>query len=122
MDDLVDLALLGSFLGWLYPLVVGAFLGAAVLVARSFRPRPAQWLSLLAPAAVYYTLDYLIAERQGFNVPYAVAPLTLLMAIAVLVSAVLGKPRLLVAGSCVGVVAAIGLWISIPHQGLDRLF
>jgi hypothetical protein len=121
MDDLFILALFGSAFGWLYPLIVGVVLTGSVAIRRDFRPRWPYWVSLTAPAATYYLLEYGAGDRQGFNIIYAVGSLITLMVAVVFVAAATCRPSVLLVGSGVGVVAAVILWATVPNQGLTRL-
>ena len=123
IDAVLVVAILGSFYGFLYPVGVGAVLGLCVLARRSFRPRPGQWLPLLAaPAATYYLLSYLIAGRQGWNTPYAVIALTAAGALVVVVACLARRPAWLRAGTALGIAVAFAIWRVIPYQGMTRLF
>jgi hypothetical protein len=93
-----------------------------ILVNRHFRPQLLEWLSLLLPAAIYYGLQFLVAQRQGFNMVNAVVPLTLWMAFVVIVAGIVGKPRLLVFGALIGCPIAVVLWQAIPKEGPGRMF
>ena len=122
MDDLLLLALFGAAFGWLYPLIVGASLGVCVLSGRSFRPSVKQCAALLLPAAGYYFLQYVVGDRQGFNILDSVATLSGAMALVVVAARVAGRPQWIVRGSAGGVALAVVLWLLIPAQGLGRLF
>ena len=123
IEALFVVAILGSFYGLLYPVGVGAVLGLCVLARRSFRPRPGQWLPLLvAPAATYYLLAYVIAGRQGWNTPYAVLTLTAAGALAVVAACLARRPSWLRAGTALGIAVAFAVWRLVPYQGMTRLF
>lgn len=110
-EALLVVVILGSFYGFLYPVGVGAALGLCTLARRGFRPRPGQWLPLLAaPAAAYYFLSSLISGRQGWNMPYAVLALTAAGALVVVAACLARRPSWLRAGTALGIAVAFALW------------
>lgn len=122
MIDALELAwILGSFFGVLYPAVVAVVCLIAAGLNRAFRPRAVEWLSLLAPAALYYYLEYLVVSRQGWKLPEAVLALSGFGALVVIVACALGKPRALLLGSAAGMLLAVVLWRLIPYEGWSRL-
>ena len=121
-DALLIACLFGSFYGFLYPVVVGLTFGVCLLSTRKFRPRLTQWLPLLVPAATYYALEILVAERQNWNMPYAVLGLSLFVAIVVIIAGVAGRPAWLRWGAAAGILVAVALWRLVPIQNWDRLF
>jgi hypothetical protein len=122
MEALLTVAIFGSFFGFLYPLAVGTALGLCVLARRGFRPRAGQWLPLLAPAAIYYFLAFLVSGRQGWNLPYAVLGVTGFGVAVVLAACVARRASWLRIGAAAGVVLAFVLWRAVPYQGWTRLF
>jgi hypothetical protein len=123
LDALAIVWLFGSFYGFLYPLVVGATLGLCALATRRFRPRPRDWfLFATVPALTYYILDYLVSQRQGWNVPYAVGALGGFGLLAVVASCLARRPTWLCAGTLIGVAVSFTIWRVVPYQGLTRLF
>jgi hypothetical protein len=123
LDVLSMVWLFGSFYGFLYPLVVGATLGLCALATRRFRPRPRDWFPFATvPALAYYVLDYLVTQRQGWNIPYAVGALAGFGALTVIVAGVARRPVRLRAGTLIGVAVAFTVWRVVPYQGLTRLF
>jgi hypothetical protein len=121
-EALTSVLIFGSFYGFLYPAVLAGTLGLCARTRHGFRPQARDWVPLLAPAATYYYLAYLVADRQGWNVPYAVLTLSGIVAIGVVVACVARRPRALSIAAAVGVGAAIALWRLVPHQGITRLF
>jgi hypothetical protein len=123
LDLLSILWLFGSFYGFFYPLVVGTTLALCAIATRRFRPRPRDWFPLAtAPALTYYVLDYLVVQRQGWNVPYAVGALAAFGLLAVVASCLARRPAWLRAGTLAGVAVAFIVWRAVPYQGLTRLF
>jgi hypothetical protein len=123
LDVLSMFWLFGSFYGFLYPLVVGATLGLCALASRRFRPRPRDWFLFgTVPALTYYVLDYLMVQRQGWNIPYAVGALAAFGLVAVVASCLARRPAWLRAGTLIGIAVAFTVWRVVPYQGLTRLF
>lgn len=114
------ISIFGSFFGFLYPAVVAVVSVSGALLNRAFRPRPGEWVCLLAPPGTYYYLEYLVASRQGWNMPHAVLALSGFGAFVVIVACALSKPRVLLVGSAAGTLLAVLLWRLIPHASWNR--
>jgi hypothetical protein len=114
--------IVGSFYGPLYPVVVGLAVLACVKARGGFHARPRQWLPLLAPGATYYFLECLVADRQGWNLPYAVLALTGFGGLVVVTACLARRARWLSIGAVAGMLVAGLLWWFVPYQGWTRLF
>jgi hypothetical protein len=123
LDLLSMVWLFGSFYGFFYPLVVGSTLALCALASRRFRPGPRDWFPFaVVPALTYYILDYLVSQRQGWNLPYAGAALAAFGVLVVIIACLAHRPTWLRAGTILGIAAAFVVWRLVPYQGLTRLF
>ena len=122
LDVLSIVLLFGSLYGFLYPVAVGATLGLCALATRRFRPRPRDWFPFATvPALTYYVLSYLVAPRQGWNLPYAVGALAGAGVLTAIVAGAARRPAWLRAGTVIGIAVAFVVWRLVPYQGW-RLF
>jgi len=66
-------------------------------------------------------VSYLVAPRQGWNLPYAVGALAGAGVLTAIVAGVARRPAWLRAGTVIGIAVAFVVWRLVPYQGW-RLF